>query len=371
MIPARLGSKRVKKKNLRLLAGRPLITYAIKNAIDASVFDEIYLNSEDQIFENFAQQFGIKFYHRNKIYATDDSNNDQFLGDFIDNIEADVIIQLLPTSPFIEAHQIKHFTNALVSNKKTETLVSVINHKIASIFNNKPINFSQTEYHISSQLMDPIQTYATVLMGWRVKSLKESLKKNGYGYHGIVGKTSYFVLEGLAKVDIDYEEDFQLAEFIMKYKNSGSKITPQYYDELNGEHSEVDVPSILSNDGIFQADFENENLSVNDLNKLIDEMNNEISWCRRIINTESNSATLISQLPGEGNRLHYHPDWNEWWYIVRGQWEWEIDGKKVLVNEGEVVFIPKNTWHKITAIGDKPAVRLAVSREDVAHIYKS
>ena len=41
------------------------------------------------------------------------------------------------------------------------------------------------------------------------------------------------------------------------------------------------------------------------------------------------------------------------------------------VKEGEMVFIPKNTWHKITAIGDKPAVRLAVSREDVEHVYKN
>ena len=41
------------------------------------------------------------------------------------------------------------------------------------------------------------------------------------------------------------------------------------------------------------------------------------------------------------------------------------------VKEGEMVFIPKNTWHKITAIGDKPAVRLAVSRADVEHVYKN
>ena len=80
---------------------------------------------------------------------------------------------------------------------------------------------------------------------------------------------------------------------------------------------------------------------------------------------------MISQLPGEGNRLHYHPNWNEWWYIIKGQWQWQINQSKMTVKEGEMVFIPKNTWHKITAIGDKPAVRLAVSREDVEHVYKN
>ena len=40
------------------------------------------------------------------------------------------------------------------------------------------------------------------------------------------------------------------------------------------------------------------------------------------------------------------------------------------VKQGQMVFIPRNKWHKITAIGYQPAVRLAVSRADVAHVYK-
>ena len=79
--------------------------------------------------------------------------------------------------------------------------------------------------------------------------------------------------------------------------------------------------------------------------------------------------TIISQLPGEGNRRHYHPDWNEWWYIVDGEWEWEIDGQTRSVRKGEVVFMGKNRVHKITAVGSKPAIRMAVSRADVAHVY--
>ena len=89
-----------------------------------------------------------------------------------------------------------------------------------------------------------------------------------------------------------------------------------------------------------------------------------------MVNTESNSATIISQLPGEGNRRHHHPDWNEWWYILDGEWEWEIEGKKHIVKKDDIVFIEKNKKHKITASGSKPATRLAVSRGDVAHVYE-
>jgi len=88
-----------------------------------------------------------------------------------------------------------------------------------------------------------------------------------------------------------------------------------------------------------------------------------------VIDTENNSATIISQLPGEGNRLHYHPNWNEWWYIIDGEWEWEIEGEKKIVKKGDIVFMRKGRKHKITAVGNKPAIRIAVSRADVEHIF--
>ena len=38
------------------------------------------------------------------------------------------------------------------------------------------------------------------------------------------------------------------------------------------------------------------------------------------IRDSSTCGTLIAQMPGEGNRLHHHTDWDEWWYIVEGEW---------------------------------------------------
>ncbi len=74
--------------------------------------------------------------------------------------------------------------------------------------------------------------------------------------------------------------------------------------------------------------------------------------------------------PGEGNRLHYHYDWDEWWYIIEGEWEWLIEGVNKTIKQGEIVFIERNRKHKITAKGNKMAIRLAVSRYDVDHVYE-
>ena len=64
MIPARLGSKRIYNKNLRILNGKPLISYIIESAIAAKCFDEIYINSESDIFEEIADTYQINFYKR-------------------------------------------------------------------------------------------------------------------------------------------------------------------------------------------------------------------------------------------------------------------------------------------------------------------
>ena len=65
MIPARLGSKRIINKNLRLLNGKPLISYIVESAKKSNAFDDIYINSESEIFKEIADQHGVMFYKRN------------------------------------------------------------------------------------------------------------------------------------------------------------------------------------------------------------------------------------------------------------------------------------------------------------------
>ena len=59
MIPARMGSQRLAKKNLRELNGIPLIVRAIRKCIDAKCFDEIWVNSEHEDFGLIAETEGV------------------------------------------------------------------------------------------------------------------------------------------------------------------------------------------------------------------------------------------------------------------------------------------------------------------------
>ena len=62
MIPARLGSKRVPRKAIRMLGNKPLIQYAIDLATQVFDLDNVYVNASEDIFEYIASQSGVQFY---------------------------------------------------------------------------------------------------------------------------------------------------------------------------------------------------------------------------------------------------------------------------------------------------------------------
>lgn len=134
--------------------------------------------------------------------------------------------------------------------------------------------------------------------------------------------------------------------------------------------ADADVPNILKQDGVAFSVFNMANQGITHVPDLIEKYGRKSSWSHTLVDTESNSATLICQLPGEGNRRHHHPDWNEWWFIIEGTWQWNIEDEIKTIQKGDLVFMPKGVNHKITAIGNEVAIRIAVSRYDVAHVYE-
>lgn len=370
MIPARLGSKRIKSKNLRLLAGKPLVCHVVDKCKHAGVFDGIYINSESDVFKNVAKEYGVGFYKRKKSLASDSATNDMFVFDFIQNVECDIIIQVNPTSPLLSVSDIKTFIKEM-QDKNYDTLHSVKLEQIEAIYDGTPLNFNPKGAMPRSQNLKPLMLFSSGIMGWKTKKYFENMKRLGSATYGGDGRTGYFVLRGFSMIDIDNEEDFQLAELAIEYLEKNKSQAVEYYSpsKRKKEYSETKVPEILIKDGVEKNDLFNVNKKKVNINNLIKNFKQYTSWSKRIINTENNSATLICQKPGEGNRLHYHANWNEWWFIIDGKWQWEIEGKKMIVSKGDIVFIKKGKLHRVTAIGRKPAIRLAVSREDVAHIY--
>lgn len=140
------------------------------------------------------------------------------------------------------------------------------------------------------------------------------------------------------------------------------------------EIKDSDVVNVLKNDGVKNIDktklrkYENiSSININDLRKEF----GDGSWAVRIAYNNDFGGVLIQQLPGEGNRLHYHEHADENWVILEGKWKWKIEGEgEMVVEKGSIIVVKRNTWHQITCIGDSPGIRYAITVPDVEHIYK-
>jgi mannose-6-phosphate isomerase-like protein (cupin superfamily) len=137
----------------------------------------------------------------------------------------------------------------------------------------------------------------------------------------------------------------------------------------NTKSHDSDLTSVLKNDGVDVVAMDMENQPTACLGELTERLGTG-SWAARLVYNDRFGGVIIRQHPGEGNRLHYHPDADECWVIMAGKWDWFIDGegtKTVSVND--IVVVRQGVKHKITCVGDEPAVRFAITAPDVNHTY--
>ena len=218
-IPARYGSKRVKQKNLREINGKPLISYAIEAAKKAKKLTEVYVNSESEIIGKIALENGIKFYKRNQMLSTDKATSDQFNYDFIKGTNADVLVLINPVCPLVEGQDIDNILDFYFKNN-FDTVITIKEEKLQSFYNNEPINFNLDGMLPRTQDISPIQICSWCLCVWNAKTFVKEYEDKGYAVFS--GKVGLYPFNKLKSIKISTEEDFLMAEALLKYRGNKS-----------------------------------------------------------------------------------------------------------------------------------------------------
>lgn len=108
LIPARLGSERLKLKNLALLHGKPLVGHAIKTARATGIFDEVILSSDGEIFREVASQYGASFHLRSSDSSSSEARTDQVVHEFAMSFpQAEIIVWVNPVCPLQTSEEVK------------------------------------------------------------------------------------------------------------------------------------------------------------------------------------------------------------------------------------------------------------------------
>lgn len=199
-IPARIGSQRIKKKNIINFRGKPLICWTVEAAIKSRVFHKILVSADDKIIYDKLSNYINKItkLSRPKNLSKSNSKIDTLLLYYIKKkiIKKNSIIVLLqPTSPLRNKLHIKEVTNYFIK-KKLNTLISVSNlrnkfpiNQIERVLNNE--KNSNKKIYLNGAIY--INTYENLIKYKKIKNLE----------------TYFYKMENNMSLDIDTFADIR------------------------------------------------------------------------------------------------------------------------------------------------------------------
>lgn len=225
IIPARGGSKGVPKKNLKPLAGLPLIKHTFEFAKSAELFDQIVVSTEDQEISDFAHAEAIGVIRRPAELAADDSVVIDAVRYTLDQLDKtgfnpDVVFLLECTAPF----------RNLSDLKKAAILLAKENYDCLASFKTcdpPPSRLWSIEENLAKPLLkgsNPFLPRQKQLVGYQLTGEIYAFRKDAFDAQQpeqlIFGKFCPLISSSKYFVDIDAEVDFLIAESILNYENN-------------------------------------------------------------------------------------------------------------------------------------------------------
>ena len=214
LIPARGCSKSVPRKNLRMVAGKPLLTYTIEAARGSRFVGDIYLSSDDQEILDVGAAFGVQPVRRPAHLAPDDASADGVVEDFLSTlspaaiIEDPFLIYLQPTSPLRSSVHLDEAIESLIVAGRT-SLVSVTplekspfksfilsgDGTLRSLFEERYSNFNRQE--LPPAFIPNGASY--------IFPVSEFVKRGGFPSDG----SHPYVMSASESIDVDSESDLR------------------------------------------------------------------------------------------------------------------------------------------------------------------
>jgi len=207
MIPARMGSQRLPKKNLQLLGKDTVIEDAILRAKKSKIFDEIYVNSENLEFKNFANKHNVNFFHRNSDLATSTSLSDDVVFDFLSKINTDIVVWLNSINPLLYPNRIFEIVNDFKNSNYVSAFTITEYHK-HFILDDKPVNFNINIKFERTQDLTPLSFLNYGLMMWKKENFISKFQKNKNAF--IIEPYKFYKTNEIEGLSIKYDYDLIL-----------------------------------------------------------------------------------------------------------------------------------------------------------------
>lgn len=204
-LPAKGSSERVLNKNKQLLDGKPLFLHTLEKLVECDFIDEVYLDSESEEIFALAEHLGHKILKRDPNLANNKTDGHQLFYNEVRQVDADIYIQILGTSPFIKKETIKKGIEILKENEDYDSIVLVKKDKQYLWRDNQPI---YDKNHIPNSIDLPDTLIET--MGLYI--VRSSVAHNEMKRFG----NNSYLLEAtpIEALDVNFLEDLELAQVV-------------------------------------------------------------------------------------------------------------------------------------------------------------
>jgi CMP-N-acetylneuraminic acid synthetase len=190
------------------------------------MFQEVWVNTESEALGTACVGMGACFHKRPDYLSVDTATNRDFVYEFLKHHECDYVIMLNPTSPTLRLETLKKFVT-FVQENAFDTIMSVTEVKAEGFCRNEKINFDGLD-KVPSENLDAIQYIVWAMTAWKRDTfirLQESGECPVFG-----GSLSTFAIPKDESSDLDNEEDWVIAEAVLKARSEG--ITEKKYLDL-------------------------------------------------------------------------------------------------------------------------------------------
>lgn len=204
-VPIKLNNERAPGKNLKKFDdGTPLLTYFLKTLTEVKEIDELYVFCSKEEVQGYLIP-GVRFLKRPEYLDTQTATPQDIISAFMNKIEADVYAVCHCTSPFVSAEHIAQCIRAACSEEHDSAFTAERIQRLMW-YKGDPLNFDATNVPRTQEL--PVY-HSEVSAAYVFK--RETFEK----LHRRVGASPYICeVSGHECVDIDYPEDFEIANAI-------------------------------------------------------------------------------------------------------------------------------------------------------------
>ena len=214
VIPARGGSKGIPKKNIRLLAGKPLISYSINTALDSKYISKVIVSTDSREIAEVAASFGAEIVFRDESLSSDMVTLDPVIYHALGEVEKagvhfEAVVTIQPTSPSLSTETLDAAIEFFLSGDY-DTVISVVNRPHLCWGKKDGKVYPLYEKRLNRQKLPP-QYFET---GGFVIARHDAVQPNSR----IGAKVSVFEVSEQESVDIDNENDWLLVEHAFQRK---------------------------------------------------------------------------------------------------------------------------------------------------------